>query len=618
MRTHAPRILALTADETGDAALAPLDQLRSLIDAPAGLVADDAPTLSALLTEAVAELDDATVGELAAAITTLFDAVRDGTAEGVPARDVALLTQLVEARQSLDALAGQRYAEAEAEDETIAQLEAQLAATASDDTDDDDDDDGDGGDDDGGEAAPVDDTDAAAVPEPVLASVAAGSGHQRRRVAARARARAAAAPARDPRIRLTAGTGGVIGMDGDGIGQTMAEGWRNMGVAGGWRNLATISTDHPRILGDSARENGRIIDEALAANTPEAWTEARVAAGGWCADSDIEREVITQALADRPVRDSLPQFGAMHGGVQIPVSPTLSVIEVDGETNPDAAIRIWTETDDENAVDDDEVRKPVQRVDCDDSAEFRLYAITRRLRFGNFQARANPQRVAAWEDLLLAAYARKAESRLLTLMKSDAGTTELVQPDHLLGAARDVAELVLRLTTFMRSAERAGDERVHGWFPDWLIALMQADMIRAERDTVDLTVARAELVRIFGNAGITPTFYRDTPLTGPSQLLGKQTNNGAPAAWPCAIQFGLAFEGHYGFMEQPDLNLGVVRSPELNAANDFETFAEGFEGLFARRGPEALWVTQDVMANGTSSSSIDISDEDLCDDATSG
>lgn len=643
---HAPttHLLALTADEAGGAAPADgYERFVALLEDPSQLAAADLD-LDTLLTEVANDptLTDAQVGELEASLLEAFDAIRAGDVDGIDSRDVETLTRIADACAALGVLASQRIEAAEAVDTTLAELEARVRS-GDDSTDGAADDDGSGDGSDAGAGATADasadgsdgsdgsaddsgdGSDAssdqreavAAGGTPTVGQAAAYRNPARTRTAAQARRRQ---PEAETRVTITAQEGGSL-PDMRAVAETMSDGFRNVGANAGKRVLATIRADYPedRRLGDSRSANGERIDAVVeAASNPEAWTPAIVAAGGWCSPSPIRYDQIVQAIAARPVAASLPSFFADRAGIQIPISPTLSVIDTDGETNDDAAIRIWTEDDDIDALEPDGPRKPVQRIECNDWAEFRLYGITKRLRFGNMAARANPENVASWNQLAMAAWARKADSRLLELIKKDVGTTELVQPTTVLGAARDVAELVLRLSTFMRSAERSDpNARIRGWFPDWLISLMQADLIRAERDTVDVTVARATLTSIFGNAGINPTFYIDSPLTGPSQLLGKQVDGGAPAEWPCAIQFGLAFEGQFGYMEGGEIDLGVWRDRELNEVNDFETFVEGFEGIYARRGPEALWVTQDVVANGGMAAPVDISDAELCTDATS-
>ena len=71
------------------------------------------------------------------------------------------------------------------------------------------------------------------------------------------------------------------------------------------------------------------------------------------------------------------------------------------------------------------------------------------------------------------------------------------------------------------------------------------------------------------------------------------------------MQFELWFEGQYAVGDPGELNIGVVRDSALNAKNEFESFYEKYEGLVAHRGPEALWVTQDVLATGAFAAPID-------------
>jgi hypothetical protein len=573
-----------------------------------------------------AELTDAQVGELEAELLAIFQDIRAGEYEGVEARDVTTLQDIATAVENLRALAAERYTEAATVDAALEALEAQLAADGGDGEGDDADAEGGEGDGDGAEGAAGtegDDADAEGAPAGTQA-VAAAAG--------------APAAATTTRVRTPLGAGRAF-QPGRGRGQTPAPAPVDpgatllaSGLGGGELENLTAGAEHmadvfgrtPRGAGkvpvievvanypedrrlslEDSRGNRTKIDAVIAsAQDPAAWTEDVVTAAGWCTPSPVQYGQIVQAGAMRPVRDALPSFMADRGGARIPVSPTLSVIETDGD--PGSAIGIWTEADDG----DDEAEKPVQVIDCPEWVDFRAYAVTKRLQFKNMAARAYPENVRVWNDLAAAAHARVAETKLLDLIKGDAGTSELVQPTHVFGAAIDVVELVLRLTAFMRSAERTDpNARVRALLPAWIIQLLQSDQARSGRVTAGpptaLVVARDRIVQMLGDAGVTPTFYIDSPSTGTSQLLRKQTDGQAPALWPCDVQFGLWFEGHYGFLDGGSLDLGIWRDGTLIAKNAFENFAETFEGIFANRGPEALWVTQAVLADGTYQGPID-------------
>ena len=551
----------------------------------------------------VTAMTDGAVGDLEAELLGIFASIRAGEYEGVESTDVATLTAVRDAVQSLQALAGQRIEAAEETAREIAELEASLAAVENPEDPED-------PEDPEPEIAPVEE---AAEPELVTASVparpslAAVAGRQ----PARARRPAPqAAPTIDPRVTIRSTDGGVLDSM-TAAAEAMSKGFKNVGTNRGKVTLVEIRGDYPeeRQLSDiDYRANAAKMDAITAAGArPD---DSLVAAGGWDAPAEVRYDLVVQATANRPVWNSLTHFEAARGSVTLPTSPTMSDIDVTYDVVAPGgaeAVSIWTTANDVGAL-SDEFTKPVQRVTNPEYNTFTAYAVVRRFRNGNMAAKANPENVAAWNTLLMAQWARVGDSKLLEAMKQDAGTTNLVDPTPVFGAARDIAEQLLRLTAFMRSAERADENAsIHAWLPRWLLDLMQADLIRTNRAdaTEALIVAEASLESQLRDAGVNATWYVDSPLTGPTQLLRKQADGGLSAQWPCAVQYGLAFEGHYAAMDMAGLDLGVVRSPDLNEVNDFESFAESYEGLIAHRGPEALWVTQTLTADGSYAAATD-------------
>lgn len=475
----------------------------------------------------------------------------------------------------------------------------------------------------GGTAAPAADAPAA---EPVTASPPPLGAVRRHQPANRQTT--PGAPARNPHARLTATQGGEI-TEAD-IGRVMYEGFRQMGANAGKRVFvqlqAEYDADHTLEL-DSAATNGRKLDALTAdARGNQAWEKAPVTAAGfgWCVPSPVSYDEVVQSIAVRPVAAALPSVQIDHGGARLPVSPTLSDIQTSQALDAGSAISVWTEANDIAATDNDgggdDVLKPVQRIDCPDFVDFRAYMIVKRLRFGNMATRANPEHFQSWNTLANAAFARVADTKLLDLIKGDAGTTEVVNPTTLLGAVRDWVELVLRLAEYMRNAERAtdgmgGGGRIRVMAPSWAIGLSQADLIRTPQfasGAGNLVVPRGDIVQMLTNAGVNPTFYIDSPSTGPTQLLGKQVDGQPALQWPCDIQFGMWFEGHFAHGDLGTQDFGVIRDVSLNEVNDAESFVESTETVLARRGPEALWVTQSLLADGAYAASIDISAELEC------
>jgi hypothetical protein len=565
--------------------------------------------------EDASDLTDERVGELEAELLRHFDAIRAGESEHYAADDVEVLRAIAQAVENLRALAAVRIAEAQQRNDEIAELARSVHG----------DDDAEPESSDGEEAENVSEPDEEPVqaagqqpenadesdekteeqeqeqPEAVVAAatpsiseIVARSGMIR----TRPRRTKPADSHRPSNLHLSTDTGRPVSTIREGY-EHMASRFHELGSNAGKRVLLSVVGDYPehRRLGLDPRLSADRFDAVVAAaNNPDAWTDAVVASGGWCAPSAVDYSLVLEAQASRPVRDALPDFGADRGGVRLPVSPTLSSIDT---TGADAAVGQHTNTEDIN-----EATKPVQVIDCPEFAEFRAYAVTKRLRFGNLGQRAFPENVAQWSGLAQAAHARLAETLLLDAIKNDAGTTQ-VTDGQTFGAARDILESVIRAAAARRSSERTGDVRLRWLGPAWIIDLMQADLIRSGEGRTDLVTARSEIIQMLSDAGVTPTFYVDSPSTGTSQLLPRQTNGGTLAAWPCQIQWALFAEGHFGFLDGGTLDLGVIRDSTLNSTNDFETFAETFEGIVARRGPEALWVTQNVVADGSYAAGVD-------------
>lgn len=578
------------------------------------------------LLETPDSIENAEIETLCAELIDLFHQVRAGEIEDVAANDVPLLTKMSDGAQNLRALAALRIEALEAEAAELDALEAVIAGPTE--TEDGETEATETEDEAAAAAALIAEaeaaTEAAAAAETVTAAGTPAAPARpaiskiRERAGAPKVVTAAATPP-DPRVTIVSSSGVQDSLTAAAV--DMSKDGKNVPPNAGKRSLVTIKADYPEShqLDDvDWRTNGRKFDAVVAA-AREHPDETITAAGGWQTPPEVRYELITQALANRPIKNALPNFAAPRMSVTLPTSPTLAdigatFVVVDGET-PDTAVSVWTTDDDAAVLEGTDFTKPIQRVTPPEYDTFETYAVVARKRLGNFAAKANPENVDAWNKLILARQARVGECLMLGRIKLDAGTTLVADPDPIFGAARDILEQVLRISTFMRSAERADENAlIHAALPSWVVSLMQSDLVRTNRAdmTADLVIARDRIITQFGNAGIRPTFYIDTPVdpttgafSGSNQILRKQTDGGASALWPATVQYGLWFEGHFGAIDNGQIDLGVVRSPELNEVNDWETFAETFEGVVAHRGPEAVWVSQTVRPDGSYAAGID-------------
>ena len=544
-------------------------------------------------------LSDDEIAEARVEMVALFEAIRAGDVEGVDSSDVELLARIVEVVDTLGVVAYVRITAAAEAAATIADLEARLTAEVEEPAD--------------GEAAEPVEADEEAVAE-VVAEAEAIVEEAAEPVAAAAPPLASiakAAPVKaNPRPQAPAKSYRIVGQHGeiDGMGdlaKEMANLW-NSGAAGVYGNKvrgARIVAEYPedRVLPelDGSTVEGRIEAVVAAAQDAASWTDAVVASGGWCAPTDVDYGLAQISEAGRPVRDSLPAFQAVRGGLRVAQPRTLADIDITyNASDADAAITVWDNDTDE---DPDGAVKGVQTIDCPTFSEYLTSAIVKRLRFGNMGARAFPENVANFNELAFAAHARAAETVLLDSIK---GASTAVTVGQSFGAARDLIEAIKRAAAAYRSRHRAPNVVLRALVPRWITTLGDVDLVRSLASDA-MFVSEGETVFRAGLAvaGVNVTFYDDSPTTGTSQIFGAQ-GAGALTAFPGTVQWGLYDEGHHLFLDGGTLDLGIVRDATLNSTNDYETFVETFEGV-AHRGIESLWITSTVCPDGTSAAAIE-------------
>ena len=536
-------------------------------------------------------LTDTELSELESELLELFDSVRAGKVDGTAATDVETLRQIASSVELIRVAAAERIAASEAAAAEIAEIEAALRTVEADATDE--------------PAAEIVEPELAELVEPEpeveveVEAVAAAAPAPAAPVAPStaalaARQRPSAQPAPTvPSLDIRSTSGARLSSMRD-IAELFVERFDAMGgtSAGYSENvkLAKLMSSYPedRVL-DGRSDVEKIEAVVASATDPDSWTDAMVASGGFCAPTEVVYDFCLIAEAIRPVRDALPSFRADRGGVRYPQSPGLADIT--------SAITVHT---DANDIAGD--LKNCQAIDCSAFDEFLTQAIVRCLTFGNFGARAFPEQVEHWNALVMAAWARQAETELLDGIV--AGSTAVTTP-QVFGSARDLIEAVIRAAAQFRSRNRMrSDARLRAMLPSWVPDQAAADLAYGLQSEAGFLTNGREIIRqALANAGVNVSFYVDSPSTGTSQIAPAQAV-GALNAWTPDVQWGLWEEGHHVLLDGGSLDLGIVRDSTLNSTNDFQNFAESFEGV-ASRGCESLWVTSTVCVNGTSGAGVD-------------
>lgn len=309
--------------------------------------------------------------------------------------------------------------------------------------------------------------------------------------------------------------------------------------------------------------------------------EALTASGGLCAPVTNYYELMNIAVADRPVRDSIPSFAAVRGGLKFAAPPTIA-----------AVTGVGIKTAAQDALGGTFATKSCQTVSCPAFSEKDLSMIYHCVKFGNLNARAWPEQIAQFNELVLAAHARLAEQALLDGI---AAAATAVTSTAIYGAYSTLLDDYLFAAAGLRSRHRmAVNAKVRVLAPEWVGDLIAADL--HNRAFSDFNYTRQNVAALLAKQDLVVDWYMDTA-TGAGQVFGTQ-NAGALLRFPTTVKSYIFPEGSFLFLDGGTLDLGIVRDSTLNSTNDFEIFGETFENI-AFVGPEALALTSTVCPDGT-------------------
>lgn len=372
---------------------------------------------------------------------------------------------------------------------------------------------------------------------------------------------------------------------------------RTYGGDGEQALVASIVTsdwyDDSRTLASGDTEGNRNKVETIVASlqSPDA---ALVAAGGLYGPVDTSWDIyeLGETLG-RPVKDSLPAFKADRGGLRFMTPPVLADLA--------GAVSVWTMEDDIEAADPlSDKEKPCIRVNAGTEVTVYLEAQPLCLTFGNMGARAYPELVERHISLAMVHQARFAESRLL---KRIGDLSVPVTAAAQLGAARDLLVQLDQATAAMRNRHRLDPEApLRAIFPVWFKNALRADLVKqlpGDGQDAALSLADATIDSWFAERKVSVTWALDSIS---SQYFAEQTA-GALVAFPANVVWYLFPEGTFLFLEEANLDLGIVRDSTLNATNDYKMFVETFENV-AKVGVESLVVTSALKIAGASAGTV--------------
>lgn len=354
--------------------------------------------------------------------------------------------------------------------------------------------------------------------------------------------------------------------------------------------LGNFPADDSRYLGGDLDSNMIKIAAAIKA---EAENQAITASGGYCAPLTPIYSLMTFGETIEPVRNSLPNFKADRGGVTWMPPPRLSdVVNAVRRTTAAQDAAGYTNQSPAGTT----APKPCLHVTCLPLSTSVTEAISRCLTFGNLGARTFPEQVEAWIKLSLVQFARYSETEILDALA--ASSTSINGVSALPGYTSQFLEHVTRAVVAFRYRHRMpAGQTFRAIIPSWVKEQVRSDLsFQGPGDGLErYNVSDAQIDGWFASRGINTTWHVDT-FTAAGVPFGTQAA-GVLNAWPTHVDWFLFPEGSFLYLDGGSLDLGLVRDSTLNSQNDYQIWAERFQGV-AFVGVESLRVSSHLCVNG--------------------
>lgn len=331
-----------------------------------------------------------------------------------------------------------------------------------------------------------------------------------------------------------------------------------------------------------------------------------VAAGGWCAPSEILYDFLE--LESRDGLFSVPEIGVARGGIQVTTG-------IDYSTIYNAIGWSYTEAQDiagTYAVTDDTAHlhpgsgssgdKPCYTIPCPTFTDVRLKLAGLCLTAGLLQQRGYPEIIARTLRGALVAHDHKMSIRVINEIVS--GSTAVTMTSGTVGTLAPLLTAIeLQVEHYRYSQRLARNTTLEAVFPYWIRGAIRSDL--ALRTGVELVnVTDAQINTWFTSRGIAAQFVYDwQPLTGAA---------GDFIQWPTSVQFLLYVAGTWVKGTSDVITLDTIYDSTLLGDNNFTALftEEGY--LVAKRGTDSRVITVPVCSTGATGAAYQLS----CDGST--
>jgi len=355
--------------------------------------------------------------------------------------------------------------------------------------------------------------------------------------------------------------------------------------------VATMRKPFPADLMIQSNDPGHV-DEVLRRAVDESRLPggSLVAAGGWCAPSEIIYDLCE--LESRDGLFSLPEVGITRGGIQWTTGPNFADIYNDTGF-------CYTEQDDIDGDYDGAGggSKPCYTVECPPFQEARLGLCGVCINAGLLQQRGYPEVIARTVRGALVAHDHKMSAAVINAIV--AGSTAVTMPTPQAGTiAPLLTSIELQVEHYRYSNRMSRSTTLEATFPFWIRGAVRSDLSR--RAGVDLlAVTDAQIDGWFRSRGINPQFVYDW-----------QDLNGTAATaftqWPSTVKFLLYAAGTWVKGTSDIITLDTIYDSVLLGQNNYTALFTEEGWLVAKLCLDSRVVTVPVCASGAAAGGANI------------
>ena len=318
--------------------------------------------------------------------------------------------------------------------------------------------------------------------------------------------------------------------------------------------------------------------------------QSLVAAGGWCAPSEVLYDLCE--LESRDGLLSVPEVGIARGGIQWTTGPKFSDIY-------NATGFCYTEQD---AIDGDwdgagGGAKPCYNVSCPPFEEARMDLCGLCITSGLLQQRGYPELLARTLRGALIAHDHKMSNKMITAMV--AGSTAITGTPDQFGAAAPLLDIIeLQAEHIRYTARMARSSTLEAVFPYWVTGVIRSDLARRQ-GVLALDVTDAQITSWFRSRGINPQFVYDwQPLD--------TTAATAFIKWPTTVTFLLYPAGTWVRGTADVITLDTIYDSVQLGQNEFTALFTEEGWLAAKLCHDSRAITIELCASGMTGGGVAI------------